>query len=106
MRAPCDLSFDWSSRRLGRRGPPIEQPIKPRESRGGAVRRTVLAADKAVVLQIVERLEDVAVVDFADVRLVPVRHARDLHVADMRQPLSQLRSEIALDDLRMVEIHL
>ena len=69
-------------------------------------KRPVLAAHPSVVAELVDAPQQPRVVDLADVGLVPPGHAGDLNVADMRQPALELRRDVALDDLRVIEIHL
>src|SRR5215471_1909865 len=85
---------------------PINEPIKPREAGGRRLRRIVFAADVAVVLQILEEAEEERIVDLADLRLVTAGDAGNLEMADVRQPAADLLRKIALDDLRVVEVHL
>ena len=91
---------------LLRRRLSVEQPIKPRQACRRALDRPVFAAYPAVVAQLVEHLEQIAVIDFANVGLGAPRHVRDLHMADVRHVHPQLLGQVALDDLRVVEVHL
>src|SRR5207248_9954044 len=83
----------------------IKQLIEPGEAGRRAARRPIFAADPAVVLEIVEQSKQIFVVHFADVGLVPPRHAGNLNMPDVRKPAADLLRQIALDDLRMIKIH-
>src|SRR5437868_9008481 len=76
------------------RAPPIEQFIKPRETRRRAMRRPIFTTDPAVVSQIVEQPKQILVIDFADIGLVPARHACNLDVPDVRQPSPDLLRQV------------
>ena len=102
MRLAVRLNSDPQVRKdsaLHTRRAPIEvvEPCKPGAR---ALRRPIFAADPAIVSELVEQREQIEEIDLADIRLVPPGHARDLDMADLRQPSLQFRSEIPLDDLR------
>src|SRR2546425_6178964 len=72
--------------RPGRMNSALQERLHPTQTCRGAGERSVFAADPAAVAQFIEQREEVAVVDLAVVGLVPPRHARDLDMADVRQP--------------------
>src|SRR4029077_16195851 len=66
------------------RAPPADAVTPgPAEARLGLAFRTVFAADPARVTELVEQIEQVRVVDLADIRLVPAGIAGDLHMRVM-----------------------
>src|SRR5436190_24031557 len=97
-RLPYGLKHDVS-------GGSSPQPTEPRR---GAGLRPVLASDPAVVAQCVDDVEQVVVVQLAEVGLMPLGHAGDLQVADAAggQVAAQPHRDVAFDDLAVVEVHL
>src|SRR5450759_4586922 len=89
------------------RSPPATQPIpQPAQPGAGPALGPVLAADPAAVTEFVHEFEQVGIVDLADVGLVTLGHARDLHVADGGDVFPELHRQVALHDLAVVEVHL
>jgi len=66
----------------------------------------VLAPEPSLVAQLVEHREHMRVVDFAGIRFMPVRHARDLDMAAARDVLTQPSGEVAIHDLHVIAINL
>ena len=66
----------------------------------------VFAADPAVIANLVEELEQIGVVDLAAIRLVALGDAGDLHMRVTARKAADMRGEIALHDLAMIEIEL
>ncbi len=96
--ATCDKNFHRSA--------VFGQALHPAQSLFGASSRAVLAAHPSFVTRFIEQPHQVAAIDFAFVGLMPIRHARDLYVADVVEILFELHCEVAFDDLRMIKIHL
>src|SRR5258708_20686242 len=83
---------------------------EPSQAVGGARARPVFAADPAAITQGIDEIEQVRIVHFARIRLVPVRHARNLDMADTRvapfHVAAEFDGEIAFHDLAVVTIEL
>src|SRR5258705_5421821 len=75
--------------------------LGPAEARERLVLWTVLAADPALIADLVEQIEQIGVMDFTDIRLVPPRIAGDLHMRVMPGERA-----IALHDLHVIEVEL
>src|SRR5690348_15031881 len=84
----------------------LRQSLQPPEAVFGATARTVFATDPAVVSEFVEQAKQVAVVHLAVIRLVARGYARNLDMADTVDMLAEGRCQIALDNLRVIKIHL
>src|ERR1700730_13049759 len=87
---------------------PSADPVALRPAKPGdrVAAGPVLAADPALVADLVEQVEEVRVIDLADIRLVPARRAGDL---DMRVQTGQFRDrrrQIAAHDLHVIEVEL
>ncbi|KAG0738589.1 hypothetical protein G6F24_017571 [Rhizopus arrhizus] len=80
--------------------------LGPAQPGGRAGLGAVFAADPAGVAQRVDPLEQVGIVQFAQVGLVPVGHAGDLDVADARHIALQLHGDVAFDDLAVIAVEL
>src|SRR5216684_6543445 len=80
--------------------------VQPSETRHRPGARPILAADPSLVTELVQEIEQRVAVELPAVRLVAVGNASDLDVADVVQRPAQLGRQIALDDLRVIEIHL
>src|SRR5664279_6630706 len=78
--------------------------LGPAQAILSAPARPVFGADPAAVAEPVHRLEYIAVIDLALVRLVAAWHRGALQMADHRQVLLQSVEQIAAHDLHMVEI--
>src|SRR5690606_39618422 len=63
-------------------GAGLAPAVQPAQARAGVAVRPVLAAHPAVVAERIEQREQVGVMELAPVGLLPIRHARDLHMAD------------------------
>src|SRR5471030_758282 len=72
--------------------------------------RPVFTADPAVVAKRIDQVEQVRMIQFAQVRFMPLRHARDLDMANARMRAfhitSELDREITLHDLAVITIEL
>src|SRR5450755_822470 len=80
--------------------------LGPAQAILGAPARPVFGADPTAVAKPVHRLEYIAVIDLALVRLVAAWHRGALQVADHGQVLLKAMEQIAAHDLHMVEIEL
>src|SRR5437763_14142253 len=78
----------------------------PAEAGGGIALRPVFAADPALVADLVEQVEQIRVMDLADIRLVAAGVAGDLHMRVMAGQRADLAAEIALHDLHVIEVEL
>src|SRR5207302_3436615 len=80
--------------------------LRPAEAGEGVALWPVLAADPALVADLVEQIEQIRVMDLADIRLVPSRIAGDLDMRVMAGERAHLGREIALHDLHVIEVEL
>src|SRR5439155_1344419 len=87
-------------------GSPDAVFLGPTEASEGVSLRPVLAADPALVADLVEQVEQIGVMDLADIRLVPPGIAGDLHMRVMAGERAHLGREIALHDLYVIEVEL
>src|ERR1700730_14089802 len=82
----------------------------PAESVGCRCFRPVFAADPALVAERIDEVEQIRIIQFAQVRFMPLRHTCDLDMADARMRAFhvalELDCEIALHDLAVVTIEL
>ena len=79
---------------------------RPAETVLGPAGREILAADPARIARPVEQIEQVGIVDLADIRLVALGHARDLDVGGDRLMALEAPREVAGHDLGVVEVEL
>src|SRR5947209_4077941 len=79
---------------------------KPAESCFRPGPRAVFAADKAVIAQPVEFLEEERKVQFAAVGLVATGYASDLDMADERHEPAQRHRDVAVQNLAVIDIEL
>src|SRR5215469_8879456 len=79
---------------------------RPAESGASFAPRPVLAADPAGIAELVEKVEQIRVIDLADIRLVATGVAGDLHVWVMAGQRSNAVREVALHDLHMIKVEL
>src|SRR5437762_105491 len=87
-------------------GSPNAVFFRPAEAGEGVALWPVLAADPALVADFVEQIEQIGVVDLADIGLVASRIAGDLDVRVMAGERAHLGREIALHDLHVIEVEL
>src|ERR1035441_9090333 len=80
--------------------------LGPAQAILGTTAWPVFGADPTPVAEPVHRLEYIAVIDLALVRLVAGGNRGALQMADHRQVLLQAMEQIAADNLHMVEIEL
>src|SRR5258706_13349206 len=78
----------------------------PAEAGEGVALWPVFAADPALVADLVEQIEQIGVMDLADIGLVPPRIAGDLDMRVMAGESAHLGREIALHDLHVIEVEL
>src|SRR5262249_45059491 len=78
--------------------------LSPSQAVHRPAERTVLAANPARVAELVEQVEHIRIVDFADGRLVPARDPRNLHVAQQLDVGLQRLGQMSLEHLHMVEV--
>ena len=69
-------------------------------------RGPIFATHPTCITEFVQQAEQMPVIDLTFVRLMTIGHARDLHVPDAGKIGFQFHREIALDDLRMIKVHL
>src|SRR5438105_1413099 len=79
-------------------------PLEPAQSHRGSVARAVLAAHETVITELIDGLKQPRVVHFTFVRLVSVRHAGHLDVADIGEVASQAPAQIPLHDLAVIQV--
>src|SRR5436305_8867727 len=80
--------------------------LGPAEARERVALWPVLAADPALIADLVEQIEQIGVMDFADIRLVPAGIAGDLHMRVMTGKRAHLCRQIALHDLHVIKVEL
>src|ERR1700724_1206906 len=80
--------------------------LRPAEAGSRIAHRSVLAADPALIADLVEEVEQVGVMDLADIRLVPSGIAGDLDMRIVAGERADLGGEIALHDLHVIEVEL
>src|SRR5471032_1985048 len=100
---PVMRMFIFPSRTLQIRFDPAEPVGRPGF-------RPVFTADPALVAERIDQIEQVRIIQLADVRFMPLRHARDLDMTDARMRAfhvaPQFDREVALHDLAVVTIKL
>src|SRR3546814_867991 len=84
----------------------IYQGLHPAQGLHCATGRAVFAADPAVVTQIVKQVEEIGVIHFTGVGLMPFWYAGDLYMAHMRLKFTEGHGDIAFHDLHVIEVHL
>src|SRR5207245_6191966 len=80
--------------------------LRPNEPGDRVDLRPVLAADPAGKARLVEQVEQIGVMDLADIGLVPSRIAGDLDMRVVAGERADLGGEVTLHDLHMVEVEL
>src|SRR5579872_4350927 len=80
--------------------------LEPGEAIEGLAARVIFAADKAVVTEPVELVEQEWIVQFFIVRLVARGDARDLDVARDRHHLAQPHGHVAMQYLAVIDVEL
>src|SRR5713226_1489493 len=80
--------------------------LGPAEPSNRVAFRPVLAADPAGKANLVEEVEQIGVMDLADIRLVPSGVAGNLDMRVVAGESADLGGEVALHDLDMVEVEL
>ena len=68
--------------------------------------RPEFAPYPAGIAQLVDQLEQIGIVDFDQVRFMPVRHAADLDMTNTVYVPMQFSGQVALDDLAVVAVEL
>src|SRR5471032_633399 len=88
----------------------LQIKFKPAEAVRRCGFRPVFTANPAVVAERIDQVEQVWIIQFAHVRFMPVRHTRDLDMADARMRAfhvaPEFDREVALHDLAVVTIEL
>src|SRR5476651_2474353 len=80
------------------------QRCAPAQASGRRLQRRIFAADPAVVADVVEQPEQVAVVDLAGARLVAARRVGQLDVFDQRQVGADRVAQFAFHALHMIDV--
>src|SRR6185437_9958701 len=73
--------------------------LRPAEAGDGPRLRPILAADPALVAELVQEVVKEGIVDLADIGLVAPRRAGDLHMTDARDQSPRALGKVALHDL-------
>src|ERR1700733_15900149 len=80
--------------------------LEPAEPVGVLAARVIFAADKTLVAEPVEFIEQERIVQFLAVGLIARGDAGDLDMTDQRHHLAQPHRNVAMDDLAVIDIEL